>query len=74
MSDAAKLISQEVELTAEVRVIANIKAVINPNGRGYEADNFSKILNGEVLSFVVRAGNADDLAKKVSTFLNTLKD
>ena len=69
---AEKIVSQKAELQAEIKVTREIKAVINPNGRGYSEDNVTKYLNDEVTKFTVKAATPQELRTKVDTILSTI--
>ncbi len=71
---AERIVSQKAELQAEVKVTRQIKAVINPNGRGYSEDNVTKYLNNDVLTVTVKAANAVDLRTKVDIIMSTIEE
>lgn len=67
-----RVISQKAELVAEVTVNRSIRAVVNPNGRGYSEYNVTKYLNDEVSKFTVKAATHAELRTKVDTMLSTI--
>lgn len=71
---AEKIVSQKAELQAEVHVVRKVRAVINPNGRGYDEDNVTKYLDHEVTKFSVKAGTAAELRTKVDVMLSTIDE
>lgn len=71
---AERIVSQKAELQAKVKVTREIKAVVNPNGRGYSEDNVTKYLNDEVLEITVKADTALALRTKVDIILSTIEE
>lgn len=71
---AERVVSQKAELQAEVHITRQIKAVINPNGRGYSEDNVTRYLNDEVLKVTVKAGTALELRTKVDIIMSTIDE
>jgi len=69
-----KVVSQKAELQAEIKVTRQIRAIINPNGRGYSADDVVKYLNDEVLTVTVKAGTPTELRQKVDVMLGTIEE
>lgn len=68
-----KVVSEKSELQAHIKVTREIRAVVNPNGRGYAEDNVTKYLNDEVLEVTVKADTPSKLAHKVAVMLATIE-
>ena len=60
----------------QVNMIVKLREplTINPNGRGYEADNIKHTAVGDVLDVEFRAKTPEGIIKKATAFLETLKE
>jgi len=69
-----KVISQKSEFQAEIKITREIRAVVNPNGRGYDADNVVRYLNDNVLEVTLKAGTPVKLAEKIQAVMATIEE
>lgn len=69
----ARLVDYHDDWVATVKVERKQSILVNPNGRGYNADN--QILKGdvEVFAVTVRATSAEKLAAKVTAVLGVIE-
>ncbi|QSL67832.1 hypothetical protein [Nocardia phage P3.1] len=70
----AKLVSEDTEYEVEMTIKYKQKQTVNPNGRGYEADNVTHTFVGTALDVSFPAKSIDSLIKRTMAHLNTLKD
>lgn len=70
----AKLVSEDTEYEVEITVKYKQKQTVNPNGRGYEADNVTYNFVGTALDVHFPAKSIDSLIKKTMAHLETMKD
>lgn len=69
-----KVVSKKSEFQATIEVTREVRAVINPNGRGYTEDNVVRYLNDGVLKVTIKAGTPEALAAKVAVVLGTIEE
>lgn len=70
----ATFVSRTDVFGAHIKVFATEKAIINANGRGFEADNKDVKVSNDVLEFTVRSSTSEGLAKKVAAVMATLEE
>ncbi|QXJ40732.1 hypothetical protein [Curtobacterium phage Parvaparticeps] len=65
-----KIVSDEAEsFQATIVVTRTDLVVVNPNGRGYDADNVENRKQIEVLNVTIHATSADDARTKVAALM-----
>ena len=69
-----KVVAEKSEYKAHIKVTREIRATINPNGRGYSEDNITRYLNDEVLEVTVKAADPEALTAKVEVMLGTIEE
>jgi hypothetical protein len=60
--------------TASVQVQYDEKNLVNPNGRGYSADNVRIDRSENLIEVKVSANTMDDLRQKVWTIISTIQE
>lgn len=63
------VVAEDQSFRVKIVVESTTKTTVNPNGRGYDADNVEQILVGDVLDVTISATSAEDARAKVAALM-----